>query len=57
MKSSNTFCFLCRMPARCHSSPYSPPPRRLATAKTPPASSHGKMPVVNVGRSLTLKPP
>ena len=30
MKSSNTFCLLSFVPASCHSSPYSPPPRRLA---------------------------
>ncbi len=32
MKSSNTFCLRSRMPARCQASPYSPPPRRFATA-------------------------
>ena len=32
MKSSNTFCLRSLVPARCHSSPYSPPPRRLACA-------------------------
>lgn len=30
MKSSNTFCFLSSIPARCHDSPNSLPPRRLA---------------------------
>ena len=30
-KSSNTFCFLVRLPALCHSSPNSPPPRMFAT--------------------------
>ncbi len=29
-KSSNTFCLCVRLPARCHSSPNSPPPRRFA---------------------------
>ena len=29
-KSSNTFCLRVSIPARCHASPYSPPPRRLA---------------------------
>ncbi len=29
MKSSKTFCFLSSMPARCHFSPYSLPPRRF----------------------------
>ena len=32
MKSSKTFCFRSFVPARCHSVPYSPPPRRLAIA-------------------------
>ena len=31
-KSSNTFCLCSRMPARCHSSPSSLPPRSPATA-------------------------
>ena len=31
-KSSNTFCFCSFVPALCHASPYSEPPRRLATA-------------------------
>ena len=38
-KSSNTFCLRSSIPARCHSSPSSLPPRRLATAYTPPAST------------------
>ena len=32
MKSSKTFCLLASMPALCHSSPYSLPPRRLTEA-------------------------
>ena len=32
MKSSNTFCFFCSRPASYHAWPYSPPPRRFATA-------------------------
>ena len=32
MKSSKTFCLRVRVPASCHASPYSPPPRRLAWA-------------------------
>ena len=32
MKSSKTFCFFSNMPALCHSSPYSPPPRMFAVA-------------------------
>jgi hypothetical protein len=38
-KSSNTFCLRSSIPARCHSSPSSLPPRRLAIAYTPPAST------------------
>ena len=41
MKSSNTFCFRSRMPARCQASPYSPPPRRFATAIVPPRRARG----------------
>jgi len=32
IKSSKTFCFLSSIPALCHSSPYSAPPRILASA-------------------------
>ncbi len=32
MKSSKTFCFFAFVPARCQSSPYSPPPRRFGCA-------------------------
>src|SRR4051812_21610375 len=39
-KSSKQFCLLARRPARHHSTPYSPPPRRFAKAKTPPRSIH-----------------
>src|SRR5262249_32963189 len=38
-KSSKTFCLVVRWPAACHSSPNSPPPRRLATATTNPWSN------------------
>src|SRR5665647_616640 len=38
-KSSNTFRLCARIPARCQSSPSSPPPRRFATTYTPPAST------------------
>ena len=41
-KSSNTFCLRSRMPARCHSSPSSLPPRRPAIAYTPPASTQAR---------------
>ena len=42
-KSSKTFCFVPSIPARCHSSPSSLPPRRLATAYTPPADTQVRM--------------
>ena len=32
MKSSNTFCFFSLVPASCHASPYSLPPRMLTLA-------------------------
>ena len=57
MKSSKTFCFFARLPASCHSSPYSAPPRRLATAYMPPISIHAIMLGLNEGSTLTLKPP
>src|SRR5258706_186219 len=40
MKSSNTFCFFSRLPALCHASPYSAPPRMLTVTQMPPTSSH-----------------
>ena len=39
------------------SSPYSPPPRRFASAKTPPRSRNGKLPGSNAGVRLMLNPP
>jgi hypothetical protein len=57
MKSSNTFCLRSSFPAWCHASPYSPPPRRLGTAYTPPISSHAATDALNAGCSETLKPP
>ena len=57
MKSSNTFCLLSFVPALCQSSPYSPPPRRLGTAKTPPISIHTRFDTLNAGVSEMLKPP
>ncbi len=56
-KSSNTFCLCSFMPASCHSRPYSPPPRRFATAYTPPRSSQAINDGENAGCSETLKPP
>jgi len=56
-KSSNTFCLCARMPARCHSSPSSPPPRRLATTYTPPASTHASVVAENAGSSEIWNPP
>ena len=57
MKSSNTFCFFDLVPASCQSSPYSPPPRRLGTANTPPISIHTRFATVKLGVSEMLKPP
>ena len=56
-KSSNTFCLCSRMPARCHSSPFSEPPRRFATAQTPPASTQASIDGVYAGVSAMSKPP
>src|SRR5258707_1175202 len=57
MKSTNTFCLFSFVPARCHSSPYSPPPRRLATAYTPPISIQTSLLTENHGVTLILNPP
>ncbi len=57
MKSSKTFCLFFRRPASCHALPYSPPPRRLAEAKTPPISSHGMTHVRYRGTRGASKPP
>ena len=58
MKSSKTFCFLSSIPAWCQASPYSPPPRRLATRRTPPRSSSTKIrEALKAGVMLMLKPP
>jgi hypothetical protein len=57
MKSSKTFCLLRCLPAWCHSSPYSPPPRRLAIATTPPISIHAAYSTENIGVIEMLNPP
>ena len=57
MKSSNTFCLRAFLPASCHSRPYSPPPRRFATARVPPSSSHDAKTGENHGVIDALKPP
>src|ERR1041385_133016 len=57
MKSSNTFCFLDFIPAWCHSSPYSPPPRRFGCAETPPTSLHPRLPNEPPGVLEMLRPP
>src|SRR5437870_2386988 len=36
MKSFQLFGLVASLPPTCHASPYSPPPRTCATAKTPP---------------------
>src|SRR5690606_12181584 len=57
MKSSKTFCFLSFAPFSHHSLPYSLPPRRFATAYTPPITSHGIRATENPAVIGTLKPP
>ncbi len=57
MKSSKTFCFLSFVPAWCHSSPYSPPPRRLGTAYRPPISIQARTDGLKPGVSEMLNPP
>ena len=56
-KSSNTCCLLARIPARCQSSPYSPPPRMPAMAYTPPASQKATRPGAKPGEEAMAKPP
>src|SRR5215217_1959774 len=57
MKSSKTFCLCSFVPARCHASPNSPPPRRFGTASTPPASSHTTSAIENLGVIGMRNPP
>src|SRR5690606_25984024 len=57
IKSSNTFCLFICVPPRCQLSPYSPPPRRFATAYTPPCSSRIILLVEKDGVKLILNPP
>ena len=57
MKSSKTFCFLSLVPPWCQVSPYSPPPRRLGWANTPPRSIHTRLAGLNAGVSEMLNPP
>ncbi len=56
-KSSNTFCLLVKLPARCHFSPYSPPPRRFAMAYTTPRSKSGRKVGSKYGGKLMPYPP
>jgi hypothetical protein len=56
-KSSKTFCLCSRIPARCQASPSSPPPRRLATAYTPPAATQAAALGLYAGVSGMSKPP
>jgi prolyl oligopeptidase len=51
-KSSNTFCFLVRLPVLCHSSPNSPPPRMFATTYTPPRSNQSRRVKSKLGAML-----
>jgi hypothetical protein len=57
MTSSNTFCLLSNMPARCHASPYSPPPRAFTVAQTPPRSSHASTSGPHAGSNAMPNPP
>src|SRR5690554_2812307 len=57
IKSSKTFCFFSNIPCWCHSSPYSPPPRRLGIAYTPPFSNNIKLDTEKEGPMLMLNPP
>ncbi len=57
MKSSKTFCLRSLVPAWCHASPNSPPPRRLGIANTPPISIHTTLGTENIGPSGMLNPP
>lgn len=57
MKSSNTFCLLASMPARCHSSPYSPPPRRFTMGIDAALFHQRTLSGVKPGVRLMLIPP
>ena len=55
MKSSKTFCFASFVPALCQASPYSPPPRRLGTAKMPPISIQTRFADAERGRQRDVE--
>ena len=57
IKSSKTVCFFPSIPARCQSSPNSPPPRRFASARIPPCSAQTSASGQQYGVSLTSNPP
>ena len=57
MKSSNTFCLCSFVPASCHFSPYSLPPRMFADAYTTPCSSSARRSALNAGKVPMLNPP
>ena len=56
-RSSKTSCLWCSIPARCQSAPNSPPPRRFATASTPPAATQMANIAENAGSTGMSKPP
>ena len=56
-KSAKTWGLLARIPAWCHASPSSPPPRSPGTATWPPCSHHTAMNGLHAGVSVMLKPP
>ena len=57
MKSSKTFCFFSFIPASCHASPYSLPPRMFAVAQTPPRSRNAGTSGRNEGSVAMSNPP
>ena len=56
-KSANTCGLRSRMPAWCHASPSSPPPRSPGIATWPPSSHQTAMNGLHAGVSVMLNPP
>jgi len=56
-RSSNTFCLLARLPARCQASPSSPPPRSPTSAYAPPEATHASADDVYEGSRAIENPP
>src|SRR5688500_15329098 len=53
IKSFQVFGLVAPLPAKCHSSPYSPPPRTPVHTTMPPRSSHGSEPEAKYGEVLS----